>query len=188
MGAILTMLGNGKVSSPVLRGNFVLSRMMGMVAPPPPPNVPELEETGEIKGTMREQMAKHSTNAVCASCHKKMDPIGFAFENFDAIGRYRTDDNGAPVDAGGQLDSGESFKNAAELRVIFATKKSDLFIRCVTEKMLTFALGRGLEYYDKRPVDKIIDRLEGNDGKSFHLVMGIVESLPFDMKRGEAAP
>ena len=186
--SVLTLTSDPNRTSPVKRGKYVLDNILGTPPPPPPPNVPELEEAGEIKGTMREQMAKHSTNAVCASCHKKMDPIGFAFENFDAIGRYRTDDNGAPVDAGGQLDSGESFKNAAELRVIFATKKSDLFIRCVTEKMLTFALGRGLEYYDKRPVDKIIDRLEGNDGKSFHLVMGIVESLPFDMKRGEAAP
>ena len=172
----------------VKRGKYVLDNILGTPPPPPPPNVPELEEAGEIKGTMREQMAKHSTNAVCASCHKKMDPIGFAFENFDAIGRYRTEDNGVPVDAGGQLDSGESFKNATELRAIFAAKKSDLFIRCVTEKMLTYALGRGLEYYDKRPVDKIIERLKGNDGRSFHLVMGIVESLPFDMKRGEAAP
>ena len=186
--SVLTLTSDPNRTSPVKRGKYVLDNILGTPPPPPPPNVPELEEAGEIKGTMREQMAKHSTNAVCASCHKKMDPIGFAFENFDAIGRYRTDDNGAPVDAGGQLDSGESFKNAAELRVIFATKKSDLFIRCVTEKMLTFALGRGLEYYDKRPVDKIVDRLEGNDGKSFHLVMGIVESLPFDMKRGEAAP
>ena len=186
--SVLTLTSDPNRTSPVKRGKYVLDNILGIPPPPPPPNVPELEEAGEIKGTVREQMAKHSTNAVCASCHKKMDPIGFAFENFDAIGRYRTEDNGAPVDAGGQLDSGESFKNAAELRAIFATKKSDLFIRCVTEKMLTYALGRGLEYYDKRPVDKIIERLDGNDDRSFHLVMGIVESLPFDMKRGEAAP
>jgi mono/diheme cytochrome c family protein len=186
--SVLTLTSDPNRTSPVKRGKYVLDNILGTPPPPPPPNVPELEEAGEIKGTVREQMAKHSTNAVCASCHKKMDPIGFAFENFDAIGRYRTEDNGAPVDAGGQLDSGESFKNAAELRAIFATKKSDLFIRCVTEKMLIYALGRGLEYYDKRPVDKIIERLDGNDDRSFHLVMGIVESLPFDMKRGEAAP
>jgi len=186
--SVLTLTSDPNRTSPVKRGKYVLDNILGTPPPPPPPNVPELEEAGEIKGTVREQMAKHSTNAVCASCHKKMDPIGFAFENFDAVGRYRTEDNGAPVDAGGQLDSGESFKNAAELRAIFATKKSDLFIRCVTEKMLTYALGRGLEYYDKRPVDKIIERLDGNDDRSFHLVMGIVESLPFDMKRGEAAP
>ena len=186
--SVLTLTSDPNRTSPVKRGKYVLDNILGTPPPPPPPNVPELEEAGEIKGTVREQMAKHSTNAVCASCHKKMDPIGFAFENFDAIGRYRTEDNGAPVDAGGQLDSGESFENAAELRAIFATKKSDLFIRCVTEKMLIYALGRGLEYYDKRPVDKIIERLDGNDDRSFHLVMGIVESLPFDMKRGEAAP
>ena len=186
--SVLTLTSDPNRTSPVKRGKYVLDNILGTPPPPPPPNVPELEEAGGIKGTMREQMAKHSTNAVCASCHKKMDPIGFAFENFDAIGRYRTEDNGVPVDAGGQLDSGESFKNAMELRAIFATEKSDLFIRCVTEKMLTYALGRGLEYYDKRPVDKIIERLKGNDDRSFHLVMGIVESLPFDMKRGEAAP
>ena len=186
--SVLTLTSDPDRTSPVKRGKYVLDNILGTPPPPPPPNVPELEEAGEIKGTMREQMAKHSTNAVCASCHKKMDPIGFAFENFDAIGRYRTEDNGAPVDAGGQLDSGEPFRNAAELRAIFATKKSDLFIRCVTEKMLTYALGRGLEYYDKRPVDKIVERLKGNEDRSFHLVMGIVGSLPFDMKRGEAAP
>ena len=186
--SVLTLTSDPDRTSPVKRGKYVLDNILGTPPPPPPPNVPELEEAGEIKGTMREQMAKHSTNAVCASCHKKMDPIGFAFENFDAIGRYRTEDNGAPVDAGGQLDSGEPFRDAAELREIFATKKSDLFIRCVTEKMLTYALGRGLEYYDKRPVDKIVERLKGNEDRSFHLVMGIVGSLPFDMKRGEAAP
>ena len=186
--SVLTLTSDPDRTSPVKRGKYVLDNILGTPPPPPPPNVPELEEAGEIKGTMREQMAKHSTNAVCASCHEKMDPIGFAFENFDAIGRYRTEDNGMPVDAGGQLYSGESFRNAAELRAIFATKKSDLFIRCVTEKMLTYALGRGLEYYDKRPVDKIVERLKGNEDRSFHLVMGIVGSLPFDMKRGEAAP
>ena len=186
--SVLTLTSDPDRTSPVKRGKYVLDNILGTPPPPPPPNVPELEETGEIKGTMREQMAKHSTNAVCASCHKKMDPIGFAFENFDAIGRYRTEDNGVPVDSGGQLDSGEPFRNAAELRAIFATKKSDLFIRCVTEKMLTYALGRGLEYYDKRPVDKIVERLKGNEDRSFHLVMGIVGSLPFDMKRGEEAP
>lgn len=186
--SVLTLTSDPNRTSPVKRGKYVLENILGTPPPPPPPDVPELEKAGEIKGTMREQMAKHSTNAVCASCHKKMDPIGFAFENFDAIGRYRKSEHGVSIDASGRLDSGESFENAAELRSIFANQKSDLFIRCVAEKMLTYALGRGLEYYDKRPVDKIVERLKREDDKAFDLVMGIVKSLPFDMKRGESAP
>ena len=131
-------------------------------------------------------MIKHRANAVCASCHEKMDPIGFAFEHFDAIGRYRTQDNGEPIDAAGKLDTGESFKNALDLRGIVVGKKRDLFARCLTEKMLTYALGRGLEYYDKRTVDKIVQRLQQNGYQFNELVGGIVTSLPFDMKRGEA--
>ena len=164
----------------------MLENILGTPPPPAPPDVPELEVSGANKGTLREQMVKHRTNPVCASCHEKMDPIGFAFEHFDAIGRYRTQDNGEPIDAAGKLDSGEVFKNATDLRHILTSKKNDLFARCLTEKMLTYALGRGLEYYDKRTVDSILKRLEKNGYKFNDLVDGIVTSLAFDKKRGEA--
>ena len=184
--SILTITSDPNRTSPVKRGKYVLENILGTPPPPPPPDVPELEVAGADKGTLREQMVKHRTNAVCASCHEKMDPIGFAFEHFDAIGRYRAKDNGQPIDAAGKLDSGEAFKNAAELRQVLIDKKSDLFARCLTEKMLTYALGRGLEYYDKRTVDTIVKRLQTKGYRFNELVGGIVVSLPFDMKRGEA--
>ena len=184
--SILTITSDPNRTSPVKRGKYVLENILGTPPPPAPPDVPELEVSGANKGTLREQMVKHRTNAICASCHEKMDPIGFAFEHFDAIGRYRTKDNGEAIDSAGKLDSGESFKNATELRQILTSKKSDLFARCLTEKMLTYALGRGLEYYDKRTVDSIVKRLEKNGYRFNELVGGIATSLPFDKKRGEA--
>jgi len=184
--SVLTITSDPNRTSPVKRGKYVLENILGTPPPPAPPDVPELEMTGANKGTLREQMIKHRANAVCASCHEKMDPIGFAFEHFDAIGRYRTQDNGEPIDAAGKLDTGESFKNASDLRGIVVGKKRDLFARCLTEKMLTYALGRGLEYYDKRTVDKIVQRLQQNGYQFNELVGGIITSLPFDMKRGEA--
>lgn len=185
--SILTITSDPNRTSPVKRGKYVLENILGTPPPPPPPDVPELVVAGAGKGTLREQMVKHRTNAVCASCHKKMDPIGFAFEHFDAIGRYRTQDNGEPIDAAGKLDSGEIFKNAVDLRRIIFTKNRDLFARCLTEKMLIYALGRGLEYYDKRTVDAIVQRLQKTGYRSSELVEGIVMSLPFGSKRGEVA-
>ena len=184
--SILTITSDPNRTSPVKRGKYVLENILGTPPPPAPPDVPGLEVSGANKGTLREQMVKHRTNPVCASCHEKMDPIGFAFEHFDAIGRYRTQDNGEPIDAAGKLDSGEVFKNATDLRHILTSKKNNLFARCLTEKMLTYALGRGLEYYDKRTVDSIVKRLEKNGHKFNDLVDGIVTSLAFDKKRGEA--
>ena len=184
--SVLTITSDPNRTSPVKRGKYVLENILGTPPPPPPPDVPELEVVGANTGTLREQMIKHRTNAVCASCHEKMDPIGFAFEHFDAIGRYRTQDNGQPINAAGKLDSGESFKNAADLREILADEKRNLVARCLTEKMLTYALGRGLEYYDKRTVDAIVQRLKKNGYQFNDLIGGIVTSLPFDMKRGEA--
>jgi hypothetical protein len=115
-----------------------------------------------------------------------MDPIGFAFENYDAIGRFRTKDNGSPIDATGKLETGELFGNASDLRLILLNQKREYFARCITEKMLTYALGRGLEHYDKRTIDNIVERLVKSDYRFNELVHGIVTSLPFDMKRGEA--
>jgi len=183
--SILTITSDPNRTSPVKRGKYVLENILGTPPPPAPDNVPELESAAELKGTLRQQMVKHRENPVCASCHQKMDPIGFAFENFDAIGRWRTMDNGVLINAASQLDSGEKFRDATGLRKILAVRKRDLFVRCLTEKMLTFALGRGLEFYDKRAVDGIMKQMERDGFKFETLVIGIAKSLPFDMKRGE---
>ncbi|MBC8324957.1 MAG: DUF1592 domain-containing protein [Verrucomicrobia subdivision 3 bacterium] len=183
--SVLTLTSDPNRTSPVKRGNFVLENILGTPPPPPPDDVPDLSSSAELKGTLRQQMVKHRENPVCASCHQKMDPIGFAFENFDAIGRWRTLDNGAPINAASQLDTGEKFRDATGLRKILALRKRDLFVRCFTEKMLTFALGRGLEFYDKRAVDGIMKQMERDGFKFETMVNGIVKSLPFDMKRGE---
>jgi len=182
--SILTITSDPNRTSPVKRGKYVLENILGTPPPAPPPDVPLLSESGKISGTLRDQFMKHRQDSACASCHKLMDPIGFAFENYDAIGRYRTKDNGLPIDAGGKLETGESFDNATDLRRILFSQKQEYFARCMTEKMLTYALGRGLEYYDKRTIDRIVARLKGNNYRFNELVQGIVTSLPFDMKRG----
>ena len=184
---VLTITSDPNRTSPVKRGKYVLENILGTPPPPPPPNVPELEVAGEITGTLREQMVEHRANAVCASCHEKMDPIGFAFEHFDAIGRFRNQDNGSDIDASGKLDTGETFKNSTDLIRVLTDAKGDFFVRCLTEKMMTYALGRGLEYYDKRAVDRVVQLLEKDGRKMQTLVVSIVKSLPFDMKRGESS-
>ena len=183
--SILTITSDPNRTSPVKRGKYVLENILGTPPPPAPDNVPDLGSSSELKGTLRQQMVKHRKNPVCASCHQKMDPIGFAFENFDAIGRWRTLDNGAPINAASQLDSGEKFGDVSGFLKILAVRKRELFVQCLTEKMLTFAIGRGLEFYDKRAVDGIIKQMERDGFKFETLVIGVAKSLPFDMKRGE---
>ena len=183
--SILTITSDPNRTSPVKRGKYVLENILGTPPPPAPDNVPDLGPSSELKGTLRQQMVEHRENPVCASCHQKMDPIGFAFENFDAIGRWRTLDNGAPINAASQLDSGEKFGDVSGFLKILAVRKRELFVQCLTEKMLTFAIGRGLEFYDKRAVDGIIKQMERDGFKFETLVIGVAKSLPFDMKRGE---
>jgi hypothetical protein len=183
--SILTITSDPNRTSPVKRGKYVLENILGTPPPPAPDNVPDLGSSSELKGTLRQQMVRHRENPVCASCHQKMDPIGFAFENFDAIGRWRTLDNGAPINAASQLDSGEKFGDVSGFLKILAVRKRELFVQCLTEKMLTFAIGRGLEFYDKRAVDGIIKQMERDGFKFETLVIGVAKSLPFDMKRGE---
>lgn len=185
--SILTITSDPNRTSPVKRGKYVLENILGTPPPPPPPNVPELKVAQNGGGTLREQMIKHRSNAVCASCHRKMDPIGFAFEHFDAIGRFRLIDGGKEIDASGKLDSGEAFESHGDLQRIIAGKKTELFLRCLTKKMLVYALGRGLEYYDEKAVERIVQRLKQNGYRHNELIKGVVKSLPFDMKRGELA-
>ena len=185
-GSFLTLTSNPTRTSPVKRGKFVLENILGTPPPPAPPDVPDLNDAKrtELKGTLRQRMEQHRVDPTCAGCHARMDPIGFGLENFDGIGAWRERDGDAPVDSSGELVSGEKFKNSAELRQILLTKKRADFLRCLTEKMLTYALGRGIEYYDRPTVEKIAAALE-KDPKFSTLIIEVVKSVPFQMRRGE---
>jgi len=174
-------------TSPVKRGLFVLENILGIPAPPAPPDVPELEEARKevSSGTMRELMVEHRQKALCKSCHERMDPIGLALENFNAIGQWREEEGGTPIDSAGQLVTGEKFSNVMELKEILASSRKQDFYRCLTEKMLTYALGRGVEYYDALTVDSIVALLNRNEGTMVDLINGIVESTPFQKRRGD---
>jgi len=184
-GSILTITSNPTRTSPVKRGKWVLENILGTPPPPPPPDVPELKEGRRLKGTLRERMEQHRANAMCASCHQRMDPIGFGFENFDGIGAWRDQDHDAPIDPAGELVSGEEFKGPAELRGILVNKKRNDFIRCLSEKMLTYALGRGLEYYDRCATEAVAKELAKKNYRFSQLVTAVVKSTPFQMRRGE---
>ena len=185
-GSYLTLTSNPTRTSPVKRGKYVLENLLGTPPPPPPPEVPDLDDKKrvELHGTLRQRMEQHRVDPTCASCHARMDPIGFGLEQFDGIGAWRDRDAGAAIDSQGQLVSGEAFKGPGELREILLTKKRGDFLRCAGEKMLTYALGRGLEYYDRPTIEKISRALE-QDPKFSTLVLGVVNSVPFQMRRGE---
>ena len=184
-GSILTITSNPTRTSPVKRGKWVLENLLGTPPPPPPPDVPELKEGKELTGTLRERMEQHRANPSCAVCHQRMDPIGFGFENFDGIGAWREKDGSAPIDPSGELVTGETFKGPAELKNILLKQKRTEFIRCLTEKMLTYALGRGLEYYDRCATDQIAKELAKKNYRFSQLITAIVKSTPFQMRRGE---
>jgi Protein of unknown function (DUF1592)/Protein of unknown function (DUF1588)/Protein of unknown function (DUF1587)/Protein of unknown function (DUF1585)/Protein of unknown function (DUF1595)/Planctomycete cytochrome C len=178
--SVLTLTSNPTRTSPVKRGKWVLDQILGTPPPPPPPDVPALEDSKQTTGTLRQQMEQHRANATCASCHQRMDPIGFAFENYDAVGAWRDKDGGDAVDASGVLPGGRSFKGPSELKSILRGKK-DQFNRCLVEKVLTYAIGRGLEYYDRCAVDEILDALRKDD-RFATLIVGVAESGPFLMR------
>ena len=155
----------------------------------PPPNIPALEESsGEdlTKFTLRKSLALHREDPMCSSCHNRMDPLGLALENFDALGRYRTKEGETEIDASGELISGESFENIDDLKKILVTGHKEKFYRCVTEKMMTYALGRPVKYYDLQAIDDIVASLLKEDGKPSVLLSGIVTSPAFQMTRLES--
>lgn len=186
-GTFLIVTSQPTRTSPVKRGLFVLDNILGTPAPPPPADVPELEEAKKAveNGTMRELMAAHRQKALCNSCHARMDPIGLALENFNAIGQWRDQEDGREIDSAGQLITGEKFSNVMELKEILASSRKQDFYRCLTEKLLTYALGRGVEYYDAPTVDSIVARMNKNGEGMRELVYGIVESAPFQKRRGD---
>ncbi|GAB5405312.1 MAG: DUF1592 domain-containing protein [Aureliella sp.] len=186
--SVLAVTSNPTRTSPVKRGKWILDNLLASPPPPAPAGVPELKEKGQLTGTMRQQLEQHRADPACAGCHKLMDPLGFALENFDAVGLYRTEENGLRIDASGLLPDGTQVVGAEQLRDLLATKHKQEFVRCLTEKMLTYALGRGLEYYDKCAVDKMMDALERDNHKFSTLLFEIVSSDPFQKKGVRSLP
>ena len=185
--SVLTVSSYPTRTSPVIRGKYVLQNILGTPPPPPPPDVPALdEEAVGNAGSLRQQLEKHRSNAICASCHSRMDVLGFGLENYDAIGKWRTKDGKFPIDSSGTFPNGKSFTSPAEMRGLLAANMPE-FARCLVEKMLTYALGRGLEQYDRRTVDDMNRKLAAADYRFQTLVNEIVVSLPFQNRRGEIA-
>lgn len=184
--SILTATSNPTRTSPVKRGKWVLEQILGTPPPPAPPNVPQLDAQKELTGTLRQRMEQHRSNPACANCHRQMDALGFAFENFDAIGRFRERDADGVIDPAGTLPDGRSFQGSADLRLILRDKK-DLVARNMAEKLLTYSLGRGLEYYDERALRKILAEVARSEYRFSSLVISIVQSDPFRWRRGLGA-
>lgn len=187
--SVLTVSSYPNRTSPVLRGKWILENILNAPPPPPPPDVPSLDENSVGKAaSLREQLEKHRANATCASCHARMDPLGFAFEHFDAIGRWRETDGSFAIETSGTLPDGRSFKDPADLRALLKTD-ARAFTECLTAKMLTYALGRGLERRDRETVNAIANRVRRDGYRFSSLVLGIVQSAPFQMqKESRAAP
>jgi mono/diheme cytochrome c family protein len=184
-GGILLVTSHADRTSPVVRGKWILDNLVGSPPPPPPPEVPPLPDSPAAKPlTMRERMEQHRANPVCAACHKAMDPMGLALENFDAVGAWRTDDNGEPIDASGKLPDGTTIDGATGLRQALL-KQPDVFVTTVTEKLLTYALGRGLEPEDMPAVRAVVRQAEREDYRFVSLIAGVVDSTPFRMRKAE---
>jgi hypothetical protein len=186
-GSILTLTSHAIRTSPVIRGKWILNNILGTPPPDPPPNVPALNDrkTQARVSTMRERMAQHRANAVCATCHSMIDPAGFALENFDAIGRWRlVDESFNRIDASGALPDGTKFDGVIGLRDALA-RRPERFVNTVTEKMMTYALGRGLEYYDMPAIRRVVKDAARSDYRMQTIVLGIVKSYPFLNRRAE---
>jgi len=187
-GSILALTSHATRTSPVLRGKWILENILGMPVPPPPANVPPLKENqqGERPRTMREQMVEHRVNAVCASCHKVMDPIGLAMENFDAVGAWRANDAGSPIDASGELADGTNVDGVVALRNALVSRP-ELFAGTFTERLLTYALGRGLDYRDMPAVRSIVRGAAIANYRFSAFISGVTHSVPFRMRTGRPA-
>ncbi len=184
--SVLTVSSYGNRTSPVLRGKYILENVLNAPPPAPPGNVPPLDEAAVgAKGTLRQQLEQHRQSAVCASCHARMDPLGFSLENYDAVGAWRTQEGKFPIDPSGTLPNGKSFKTADELIGILQAEKL-AFTEALTEKLLIYALGRGMERADRPAVKTIVTKVAANQYRFSSLVLEIVKSLPFQKRRGEA--
>jgi hypothetical protein len=182
-GSVLAVTSNPTRTSPVKRGKWVLENILGTPPPPPAPDAGELKE-GELKGTLRQQMEQHRRNPSCANCHARMDPLGFGLENFDAVGAWRTHDGKHPIDASGVLPDGSKFDGPRQLRKVLLAKKEQ-FVRCLAEKLLTYALGRGAQRSDRCFIEEIAKSTAKQDHRFSTLVLEIVKSDPFQKRRGK---
>ena len=183
MPAVLIVSSYPYRTSPVLRGAWILDSLLGTPPPPPPPNVPALEEAkeGVAPKSVRERLTQHRADPVCASCHARIDPLGFALENYDAIGRWRTEESGQPVDSSGELMDGTHIDGPAALKKALLERK-DLVVRNLANKMLGYALGRGLTLQDSCTVDNVVAKVKASDYQAQALVEAIVLSMPFQMQ------
>jgi mono/diheme cytochrome c family protein len=182
-GSVLSVTSHAERTSPVLRGKWVLENLLGLPVPPPPGDVPQLQGAGEGEKpkTLREQMALHRVSPTCASCHKVMDPVGFALENFDVVGAWRTEEPGGPIDASGQLADGRQVDGVVTLRNAILDRP-EIFVTTMTEKMMTYALGRGVDVADMPAVRRVVRETKMTDYRFSSVVMGIVTSVPFQMR------
>jgi hypothetical protein len=182
-GSILTVTSYPNRTSPVLRGKWIMENVLGTPPPSPPADVPALEENepGRTARSVRERLAEHRNNPVCAACHDIMDPLGLALENFDAVGRWRTQEPGGAVDASGRLTDGTEVNGPISLRAAVLAEP-ERFVAVVTEKLMTYALGRGLEYFDMPRVRSVVRDAAADDYRFSALVLGIATSESFRMK------
>ena len=184
-GSVLTITSYPVRTSPVLRGKYILEVLLGAAPPPPPADVPRLEEdVVAAPASLRVALERHRADPTCASCHVRMDPLGFGLENYDAIGRYRTEEGKAPIQVGGRLPNGVEFSTPRELKALLERDLPD-FARNLAEKMMIYALGRGLEPYDRLPIREIAGKMEQSEYRFQALIRGVVHSLPFQARRGQ---
>ena len=190
-GTVLAVTSNPTRTSPVKRGVFILEAILGTPPAPPPPNIPALEDAASpdklAKMSLRENLALHASNKMCSSCHSRMDPLGLALENFNAMGKWRDSEMGQPIEPAGKLVTGETFADVRELKHVLATAHREDFYHAFSEKLLTYALGRGLEYYDTDTIDQLVSRLDETQGRPSALIRGIIESAPFQQRRQDPA-
>jgi mono/diheme cytochrome c family protein len=182
-GSVLVATSHSNRTSPVVRGKWILENLLASPPPPPPANIPPLENTPS-KGTLRQRMEQHRANPVCASCHKPMDPLGFALENFDAVGAWRTHENALPVDARGSLPDGTAFDGVAGLKRALLSQP-DAFLHALTGQLMTYALGRGLEWYDAPAVREVVRNSAKQQYRFSSIVLGVVNSTPFRMRQAQ---
>lgn len=188
MGSVLAMTSHTSRTSPTLRGKWILETILGTPPPPPPANVEQIkeqDEAGKEPTTFREKLSQHSRDAACAACHRRMDPLGFALDNYNAVGKWRNDAGGRPLDVAGVLPDGTKIEGVVALKQVIATQQSQ-FVRHLTEQLLSYALGRELDFYDDGPVQQITIDLKKNDYRFSTLVAGIVKSYPFQFRKNEA--
>jgi hypothetical protein len=184
--SVLTVTSNPTRTSPVKRGKWVMEQFLGTPPPPPPPEVPELKEEAEsTSASLRDRLQEHRRNPSCAVCHEQMDALGFALENYDAIGRWRERDGQFPIDPTGTLPGGERFNGPTDLKKKLRERHAEAFVRCLAEKLLTYGIGRGVEYFDKCALDDIVKAAAEGEYRFGALVLAVVKSDPFQKRRAK---